>query len=97
MKPILILLAALLRLEAADAPDFLQLLADLDSTEIIEDLLLHAAMEDQAGEVVPGFRVDERNRFGFFLPLHLSVAAARVAMVGGDGRVGRQFVEFVDG
>ena len=89
--------AALLRLEAADAPDLLQLVADPDGAQAVEDLLLHAAMEDQAGEFVAGFRVDERAHFGLLLALPLPVAAARVAVVGGDGRVGRQFVEFLDG
>jgi hypothetical protein len=41
--------------------------------------------------------VDEDAHFGFVLLLGLAVAAARVAMVGGDGRIRRQFVEFVDG
>jgi hypothetical protein len=44
-----------------------------------------------------GFRVDEDAYFGFVLLLGLAVATARVAMVGGDGRIGWQFAEFVDG
>ncbi|MDG2125481.1 MAG: hypothetical protein P8J87_17385, partial [Verrucomicrobiales bacterium] len=89
--------APLLRLEAADAPDLLQLIADSDGAEAIEDLLLHAAMEDQASEFMAGFRVNERALFWLFLTLPLSVAAARVAVVGGDGRIGWQFFEFLDG
>ena len=89
--------AALLRLEAADAPDLLQLVTGPNGAQAIKDLLLHAAMEDQAGEFVEGFRVDERPYFRFFLALPLPVTAARVAVVGGDGRVGRQFVEFLNG
>jgi hypothetical protein len=53
-------------------------------------------MEDQTAEFVAGFGVDEDPYFGFVLLLGLAVAAARVAMVGGDGRVGWQFAEFVD-
>jgi hypothetical protein len=89
--------APLLRLEAADAPDLLQLIADLNGTEAIEDLLLHSAMEDQIAEFVARLWVDNDAHFGFVLLLGLSVAAARVAMVGGDGRIEWQFVEFVDG
>jgi hypothetical protein len=54
-------------------------------------------MEDQTAEFVTGFGVDEDAHFGFVLLLDLAVAAARVAMVGGGGRVGWQFVEFLDG
>jgi hypothetical protein len=54
-------------------------------------------MEDQTGEFVPGFRVDKRAHFRFLLALPLPVAAARVAVIGGDGRVGRQFFEFLNG
>jgi hypothetical protein len=54
-------------------------------------------MEDQTAEFVAGFGVDEDAHFGFVLLLGLAVPAARVAMVGGDGRVGRNFVELVDG
>jgi len=54
-------------------------------------------MEDQTAEFMAGFRVDEDTHFGFVLLLGFAVPAARIAMVGGDGRVGRQFVEFVDG
>jgi hypothetical protein len=50
-----------------------------------------------AGEFVAGFRVDEDAHFGLLLALPLPVAAARVAVVGGDGRIGRQFFEFLDG
>jgi hypothetical protein len=53
-------------------------------------------MEDQAGEFVAGFGVDERAHFGLLLALRLPVPAAWVAVVGGDGRIGRQFVEFLD-
>jgi hypothetical protein len=53
-------------------------------------------MEDQTAEFVAGFGVDEDPYFGFVLLLGLAVAAARVAVVGGDGRVGRKFVEFLD-
>jgi len=97
MKPILILLAALLRLEAADAPDLFQPVADLNGAQAIEDLLLHSAMEDQTAELMAGFGVDEDAHFGLVLLLSLTVSAARVAVVGGDGRVRRQFVEFLDG
>jgi hypothetical protein len=89
--------AALLRLETADAPDLLQLVANPDGAQAVEDLLLHPAMEDQVGELMAGFRVDKRAHFGFLLALPLPVAAAGVAVVGGDGRVGRQFFEFLDG
>jgi hypothetical protein len=41
--------------------------------------------------------LDEDAHFGFVLLLGLAVAAARVAMVDGDGRVGWKFVEFLDG
>ena len=54
-------------------------------------------MEDEAGEFVAGIRVYEDPHFGFLLALPLPVAAPRVAVVGGDGRVGRQFVEFLNG
>jgi hypothetical protein len=89
--------APLLWLEAADAPDLLQLVADLNGTEAVEDLLLHSAMEDQTAEFVARPWLDEDTHFGFVLLLGLAVAAARVAMVGGDGRVGWKFVEFLDG
>ena len=89
--------AAPLRLETADAPDLLELVADADGAQAVEDLLLHAAMEDQAGEVVAGFGVDENSDLRFLFALPLPVAAARVAVVGGDGRVRRQFTEFLDG
>ena len=59
--------AALLRLEAADAPDLLQLIADPDGAQAVEDLLLHPAMEDQAGKFVAGIRVDEDAHFGLLL------------------------------
>jgi hypothetical protein len=89
--------APLLGLEAADAPDFLQLVADLDGAEAVENLLLHPAMEDQTAEFMAVFGVDEDTHFGFALLLGIAVAAARTAMVGGDGRVRWEFVEFVDG
>jgi hypothetical protein len=54
-------------------------------------------VEDQAAEFMAGFGVDEDAHFGFVLLLGLTGAAARVAVVGGDGRVRRQFAEFVDG
>jgi hypothetical protein len=54
-------------------------------------------VQDQVAEIVAGFGVDEDAHFGFVLLLGLAVAAARVAMVGGDGRIGWQFAEFVNG
>jgi hypothetical protein len=54
-------------------------------------------MEDQTAEFVARPWLDEDTHFGFVLLLGLAVAAARVAMVGGDGRVGWKFVEFLDG
>lgn len=54
-------------------------------------------MEDQAGEFVVGFRVDERADFGIFFPLGLAVASAGGSMVSGDGCIRRQFADFVDG
>jgi hypothetical protein len=39
-------------------------------------------MEDQAGEFVEGFRVDERAHFGLLLALPLPVAAAMAASGG---------------
>ena len=86
----------MLWLEAADAPDLLQLVADADRPQAVEDLLLHAGMQDQFGQFVAGFGADEDTHFGFVLLLGIAVAAARTAMVGGDGGVGRQFAEFVD-
>jgi hypothetical protein len=53
-------------------------------------------VEDEAGEVVAEVRVHEHSYFGFLLALPLPVAAARVAVVGGDGRIGRQFFEFLN-
>jgi hypothetical protein len=41
--------------------------------------------------------MDEDAHFGLVLLLGLAVSPARVAVVGGDGRVRRQIVEFVDG
>jgi len=87
--------AAPLRLEAADAPDLLQLVADLDGPQAVEDLLPDAPVEDQAAEFVARFGADEDAHFGLLLLLGLAVAAARVAVVGCDGRVGRQFVDFL--
>jgi hypothetical protein len=54
-------------------------------------------MEDQAREFVAGFREDECAHFGLLLALSLPVSAARIAMVSGAGRVGRQFFELLDG
>ena len=89
--------AALLRLDPADAPDRFQLVADPDGAQTVEDLLLHTAMEDKVGELMVRFGMDERAHFGLLFALPLPVAAARVAVVGGDGRIGRQFFEFLDG
>jgi len=53
-------------------------------------------MEDERRQGVPGLRLDEDPNFGLLFALPLPVAAARVAVVGGDGRIGRQFFEFLN-
>lgn len=76
--------------------EILELLADPDRVQVVEDLRLHPTMVDQAGEFVARLRGDDEAHLGILLPLGHAVAAGRGAVDGGDGRIRRQVFEFLN-
>ena len=84
--------AALLRLDAAQVPDAVQVSADLQCSQASVDVRLHLRMQDHLVEVMTRLRLHEvADVRGRFLFIAIPPAAARGAVIVSSGGIVRQF------
>jgi hypothetical protein len=84
--------ATLLRLDAAQVPDAVQIGADLQRSQASVDVGLHLRMQDHLVEVMTGLRLHQHPHIrGWLLFIAIPPSAARVAVVIGSGCIRRQF------